>query len=203
MNLRYHVLICGVLILIRKGLVNLNSLTPDAQRILNEPNAGGSSKYSEALAMEILVRYFDLRCWKTEMEVEYLWENWKRCDFLVKEISGHVIGVSITRALIPSRHSYESSKEYLQFFLNRKIQDLIISRSGTIPSYSYLCLMIWSPNSEITQVLMQIYQSIQQWVYLVIMEAGEEDIRTDFHHRSSEIELTLFQNLHLKCPLPS
>ena len=72
-------------------------LCDDAQRMLNEANAGGSSERSEALAIDCLRTMFAARLRKTEMELVYTAGS-KITDFSA-ELCGHVVGVSVTRAM--------------------------------------------------------------------------------------------------------
>ncbi len=74
------------------------SLTADARRILNTPNAGGSSIESETLSFEILKQYFNAKLLKTEMEVPYWPEGGSINDYVVY-LFETVIGVSVTRAM--------------------------------------------------------------------------------------------------------
>ena len=73
-------------------------LTPGGQKIEDDPNAGGSSKDSEAFAYEVLARCELAVLLKTEMEVAYLNPDGKRTDELVR-VDGRQIGVSVTRAM--------------------------------------------------------------------------------------------------------
>jgi hypothetical protein len=68
-----------------------------AQRMLDEPNAGGHSEVSEAVSFEMLRRAFDAHLIKTEMSIEYEWDGSKKTDFSVL-IAGDRVGVSVTRA---------------------------------------------------------------------------------------------------------
>lgn len=55
----------------------------DGYRILNTPNAGGSSIISETLSFEILKKYFNAKLLKTEMEVPYFPEGGSINDYVV------------------------------------------------------------------------------------------------------------------------
>lgn len=81
------------------GIVE-TELGAGAQRILMEPNAGGSSRYSEAMAFEILERCEGAGLGATENEVVYMdMMPAARTDF-VADISGTLIGVGVTRAFV-------------------------------------------------------------------------------------------------------
>ena len=69
-----------------------------SKRMLEVPNAGGNSVWSEALSMELLNNMYGAQLERTEMELEYEWQNCKITDYSVK-MFGRTIGVSVTRAL--------------------------------------------------------------------------------------------------------
>jgi len=71
-------------------------LTEGGVRLLETPNAGGSSALSEAFAYEQLARCELASLLKTETEVVYDTEG--AITDLLAEIDGHKIGVSVTRA---------------------------------------------------------------------------------------------------------
>jgi len=70
----------------------------EAKKILDEPNAGGSSELSEAWAMQFLHDQLGARGVVSEMEVSYWSEHWKRCDFITT-IHDLAVAVSVTRAM--------------------------------------------------------------------------------------------------------
>lgn len=72
------------------------ALSEGAARIYNEPNAGGSSRESEAFAYEVLHRCEGASLLKTENEITYSMQG-KITDLLV-QIDGLKIGVSVARA---------------------------------------------------------------------------------------------------------
>ena len=71
--------------------------SPDSQRMLSLPNAGGSSLISEALAFELLARAFGASLSKTELELDYSAGS-KMTDFAIDVFGGYPLGVSVTRA---------------------------------------------------------------------------------------------------------
>lgn len=78
--------------------IEATALTVGAQRILEEPNAGGSSRYSEALAYEVLAQCERAVLVATENEVAYMSMNPPaRTDFVALFESSR-IGVGVTRA---------------------------------------------------------------------------------------------------------
>jgi len=71
--------------------------SPDAARMLEMPNAGGSSLVSEALAFEVLARAFGASLERTETELAYSYGS-KMTDFATLLFGGYPLGVSVTRA---------------------------------------------------------------------------------------------------------
>ena len=71
--------------------------SPDSQRMLSLPNAGGSSLTSEALAFELLARTFGASLQRTELELHYR-RGSKMTDFAIEIFGGYQLGVSVTRA---------------------------------------------------------------------------------------------------------
>ncbi len=73
-------------------------LTPGGLRILETPNAGGSSVLSEVFSFEVLARCERAELLKTENEIQYNVMG-DLTDTLV-EIDGRKVGVSVTRAYV-------------------------------------------------------------------------------------------------------
>ena len=71
--------------------------SPDTERMLSLPNAGGSSIVSEALAFELLARAFGASLERTELELLYK-RGSKMTDFAILLFGGYPLGVSVTRA---------------------------------------------------------------------------------------------------------
>ena len=67
-----------------------------ARKRFDEPNAGGSSKCSEVMSLQLLHECEGATLYKSEMEVTYV-EEGKITDFVVL-IDGEKVGVSVTRA---------------------------------------------------------------------------------------------------------
>src|SRR3989338_7844086 len=68
-------------------------LTEGGMRMLVNPNAGGSSKYSEILSYEILRSMYAARLVWSEMELRYFPAGGKITDYSA-EVFGHYVGVS-------------------------------------------------------------------------------------------------------------
>lgn len=90
-------------------------LSEDARRILNEPNAGGCSSWSETLSFVIIETIFapHASLVHTEMALEYYWPC-RITDFSVM-LWNHPVGVSVTRAMKwKSRFTREDAARLLE-----------------------------------------------------------------------------------------
>jgi len=103
-------------------------LGPDARKILNEPNAGGKSIVSESFSMEHLCRRFGASDVRTELEIRYWNDNWKKVDFLC-QIHGQSIGVSVSRAMgFPDPASF--TMDDAQRLIVKKLYGLVVAMQG-------------------------------------------------------------------------
>merc|ERR1719359_1342839 len=73
-------------------------LSEHAHRVWTDENAGGSSRNSEALSMELLSRAFGAILQKTEMQLRYFPSNSSITDMSIS-LAGVELGVSVTRAM--------------------------------------------------------------------------------------------------------
>lgn len=136
-------------------------LCDDAKKILDMPNAGGSSILSEALSMQILHDQYHATGVRTEMEIEYWSDWWKRCDYLTK-INGENVAVSVTRV------AYAPGKEFteemaIQLF-EKKLYGLVVARAGLITetdeSFFKSILHILCRSEKEVQILRTIYDRL-------------------------------------------
>ncbi|HEY3449035.1 MAG TPA: hypothetical protein VGK67_21920 [Myxococcales bacterium] len=103
---------------------DLSQLTPGGQKLMTDPNAGGSSKASEAFSYEMLARCELASLLKTEMEIVYTVTG-KITDMEV-EMDASKIGVSVTRAMTyPETNPYPVSTA--QALLEKKLLGIIDS----------------------------------------------------------------------------
>lgn len=164
-------------------------LSPEANLILEEPNAGGSSVRSEAYAMEILKRYYGAVGVTTEMAITYDHPGWKKCDFLTRFPGAGQVGVSVTRALI-TRTRRPSNPDHLDrdlsLLIHKKLHGLIVSRAGVTNRHAFTrsLLFVWSPDRVTSRVFQHLYHTVDSSltddVQLVIVETDETSLRTDF-----------------------
>ncbi|MEM9193508.1 MAG: hypothetical protein AAGF12_30315 [Myxococcota bacterium] len=85
-------------IVVSMGGIVATNLSAGAQRILAEPNAGGSSRYSEAVAYEVLEQCEGATLHATETEVEYMTMMPPSRTDLVVDFAATRIGVGVTRS---------------------------------------------------------------------------------------------------------
>ena len=89
-----------VLLAFPPGGIDEDLLSPGAQRILMEPNAGGSSRVSEAMAYDVLERCEAATLLATENEVMYMTSMPDARTDLVVDVAATRLGVGVTRAFL-------------------------------------------------------------------------------------------------------
>jgi len=111
-------------------------LTTGGQKIMDDPNAGGSSKPSEAFAFEVLARCELADLLKTELEVDYLDEQGKITDLLVR-VDGLKLGVSVTRAMSwPYDAAYP--QDTASDLLTKKLEGIQASTANVAPNDAWV-----------------------------------------------------------------
>lgn len=153
------------------------------KRILEEPNAGGTSRWSEALSFEIIFTIFNAKLLNTEMQIKYA-NTSKKTDYSV-EIFGSILGVSVTRAMkyggehqdksaseqeiyrtlnAKAIERYEEKKKQRQkpfdiddalYLLNRKLDAVLISTEKVLsrPRWKQQILHVFCENLKIAEIL--------------------------------------------------
>ncbi len=109
------------------------SWSSDAKKMIDLPNAGGTSVFSEALSLEILQRAFNAKLEKTEMEIEYWPHGSKITDYSCK-LWDQVIGVSVTRAF---KHSGEYDRDDAQKLLHKKLFGVLMSTQNVLKQHAW------------------------------------------------------------------
>lgn len=145
---------------------NKLSVCDDAQRILDEPNAGGTSTVSEALSMEYVYRRFCACDVITEMEIKYWSRNWKKVDFIcsVRAAGGERqrVGVSVTRAMgFPDYHSF--TLEDATRLLRKKLYGLVVARAGVdeLHHYDRSILHVWCQHPTVVERMREAFALMQ------------------------------------------
>lgn len=113
----------------RYDMSDFERLTDGAQRVLTEPNAGGSSQISEAFAYEVLERCEGASMLvETESGVTYASEMSKKTDFVA--FIDENVGVSVTRAFVFSGGPYPLSEA--QRVVGAKLDDIVVSTANAV-----------------------------------------------------------------------
>jgi len=135
-------------------------MSPGAQRITSEPNAGGNSLVSEALSFEVLHRMLGAGLLATEMEVRYWPEVGPMTDYLAC-IMGRTFGVSVTRAFAFRRKfTLEDGVKLLCRKLTG-IQNATYRINNMLPDEQPLfkqVLHVWARNGREAAVVRRAYQ---------------------------------------------
>jgi len=124
-----------------------------ARKLYCEPNAGGKSMNSEAFSVNVLNELYGVNQILTEMEVEYIWYNYKKCDYICT-IYEQQVGVSVTRAMgfpDPSHFSEDDADKLLK----KKINGLMVARDGVIDKYNFdKCILhVWCESQRIADII--------------------------------------------------
>ena len=129
----------------------------DTERMLNTPNAGGSSAISEAVSFELLHRLFDAELIATEMEIVYNFENTKKTD-LICDINGVSLAISVTRAM--KQKGREFTKESAIRLLEKKLNCVLGSNLAVSDKHAWFkqMLLIWVQDSDIAKIMRETYE---------------------------------------------
>ena len=128
-------------------------ISKSAQRLRDEPNAGGNSVISEVLSFDFLNKAFQAELLKTEMEVCYFPEGGSITDY-VCQIFDKKVGVSVTRAM---KYRAEYCDEDAQRLLNKKLGGVNQSTRNSLEKWTKQILHIWVPNSHTANILAMVY----------------------------------------------
>lgn len=144
-------------------------LCADAVRILNEPNAGGTSENSEAMSMELLTRAFGARLRHTEMSLQYWPEGSKKTDYTVTLSDGtgtgtdesHVLAVSVTRAA-DYRGPGSLTDDCASYLLRKKLRGVLESNNNVVRCMRWRkqVLHVWVPSMRIAKTLRRAYRRL-------------------------------------------
>lgn len=137
---------------------NESLLCGDAKRLLNTCNAGGASRVSEAISIELLHRAFGARLLKTETEIIYWPTNGSITDFAV-ELAGVCIGVSVTRAMhAPGAPVTTASAAHL---LRKKLRGVLSSTETCLGQWQKQILHIWARSSSAAAAIDAAYATLE------------------------------------------
>jgi hypothetical protein len=133
----------------------------DALRMLNLPNAGGSSLLSEVLSCEMLYRCLGARLAKTEMEIKYFFAYQPMTDYTISLpglASGYHVGVSVTRAFA-YKGAYRRSE--CRKLLKKKLSGITASTRNVMDERLFKQILhVWVPNGKVARTVQATYRTL-------------------------------------------
>lgn len=139
-------------------------LSSGATKMLNTPNAGGNSVWSEVLSYEILHANYSAVLRRTEMEIEY-WPESKITDYSITVLGRH-IGVSVTRAInfpdLAKKHKAVFTSEEASRLLTKKLYGIVASSSAVVDKWEKQILHIWTTSPTAANMVMQEYPNVSE-----------------------------------------
>lgn len=146
-------------------------------------NAGGSSKCSELMSMQLLVDCEGATIHALEVDVSY--ESPGALTDYVALIAGEKVGVSVTRAYL-GPFATEYSAEQASELLSKKLLGVLESSANVSPddAWKKQLLHVWTLRSDWVPMLQQAWSALPadvraDTVVLVTVEQGSESIVTD------------------------
>lgn len=137
------------------------TLCAGAKKVLNTPNAGGNSIWSETISFEVLTSLCRAVLHKTEMEIEYM-PGSKITDYSVK-VFGKDIGVSVTRAMKFSKKGELFTEEDAMRLLSKKLHGVNESTKGVVSqTWEKQILHIWTQQEYMSDILWNTYEKLSQ-----------------------------------------
>jgi len=133
-------------------------LSHSGARMLNTPNAGGSSIWSEVLSFEMFRGLYGSQLVRSEMEILYGCHS-KITDFSVLLFGRH-IGVSVTRAM--KFKGIFTEEDGIQL-LRKKLNGIIRSTAGVIREHRWekQILHMWAERDYIEDVIQRAYMEVE------------------------------------------
>jgi hypothetical protein len=137
------------------------TLCSGAQKVLNTPNAGGNSIWSETISFEVLASLCRAVLHKTEMEIEYM-PGSKITDYSVK-VFDKDIGVSVTRAMKFSKKGELFTEEDAMKLLSKKLHGVNESTKGVVSqTWEKQILHIWTQQEYMSDILWNTYEKMSE-----------------------------------------
>ncbi len=154
-----------------------------ARKRFDEPNAGGSSKCSEVMSLQLLHECEGAVLYKSEMDVTYV-EEGKITDFVVL-IADEKVGVSVTRAYLGPTVNYYSLDD-AKILLEKKLDGINESSLNVSPEdkWSKQILHIWTLQPDWVSPLEQAFDELDSelkadTVVLVTVESNSAFVVED------------------------
>lgn len=136
------------------------NFSTDARRIIDTPNAGGSSLESEVLSFELLKKFFGAKLLMTEMEVPYFPMGGSINDYVVY-LFGSIIGVSVTRAMKYENEDLFSSED-ANHLLTKKLNGICQSSANSLVNWDKQILHVWVMNERTSDILLRAWNDLDQ-----------------------------------------
>lgn len=137
-------------------------LGADANRLLAVPNAGGASRVSEALSIEVLSTAFGGRLLQTECEIAYWPAHGAMTDYSIAWADGTTLGVSVTRAMGAPATPY--SVDAAEALLRKKLNGVLRSTEAACGQWQKQILHVWAPTASSASALEAAYSRIETWL---------------------------------------
>ncbi len=142
----------------------------------NSKNLNERSKLSEMTSMYILNKYFGAKTARSECDVKYWNDFWKKCDYITK-ISNKPLAISVSRMNGPA-YFYMPTRIRMCIgameLLYKKIYGLVVARSGIVEkvSFDYSILHVFVPSYEaalcVAFVFDQLSEEIKSDITLIV-----------------------------------
>lgn len=134
-----------------------------SQKMMNIPNAGGSSLISEILSFEFLKLFCKAELNKTEMEIQYFPQGSKITDYSVS-IGNETYGVSVTRAF-NFRGSGHFTEQAAKHLLQKKLNGIYWSSKNVIKrdAWKKQILHCFCPDKESAKTLSNAYKKLKSY----------------------------------------
>jgi hypothetical protein len=142
----------------------------------NSKNLNERSKLSEMTSMYILNKYFGAKTARSECDVRYWNDFWKKCDYITK-ISNKPLAISVSRMNGPA-YFYMPTRIRMCIgaleLLYKKIYGLVVARSGIVEkvSFDYSILHVFVPSHEsalcVSFVFDQLGEEIKSDIALIV-----------------------------------
>lgn len=137
-------------------LPHRKTLTEGGLRLLETPNAGGNSVWSEVMSFEVLNGLFGASLKRTEMEIKYAPCS-KITDYSA-EVLGHHVGVSVTRAM---KYKGIFTTEDAMRLLKKKLFGVVASSEAVIDEHRWekQILHVWAETDYIADIVERVYET--------------------------------------------
>lgn len=138
-------------------------LCPGSEKMLNTPNAGGNSVWSEVMSLEVLHANYGAHLRRTEMEIEY-WPASKITDYSITVLGRH-IGVSVTRAInfldLTRHYKAELTRDTARSLLSKKLFGVLASSASAVDKWEKQILHVWTTSRMAAELVVSEYHNVE------------------------------------------